>query len=260
MDDGRLLHQGGGYTPAIVTGKPLDLGGAPGREAATGRGVVYAMEAAAKAWSQDLAEMRVAIQGFGNVGSWAARELAERGVKVVAVSDVQGGAFCGGGLDVNELVATTEAGGSVVDAPGIETISNEELIELDCDVLIPAALGKVIRADNAPRVSARWVVEAANYPVTPEGDEILRDRNVRVIPDILANGGGVTGSYFEWTQNIQQFTWKETRFNEELRDHMQRAFDLTEAFATEHRCSLRQAAFALAIQRVAHTAHLRGYV
>jgi len=249
-----------GYTPAIVTGKPLDLGGAPGREAATGRGVVYAMDAAAKAWSAELADMRVAIQGFGNVGSWAARELVERGVKVIAVSDVQGGAFCGAGLDVSELVATTETGGSVVDAPGVETLSNEELIELDCDVLIPAALGKVIRADNAPRVSAKWVVEAANYPVTPDGDEILRDRNVRVIPDILANGGGVTGSYFEWTQNIQQFTWKESRFNDELRDHMQRAFDLAEAFATEHHCSLRQAAFALAIQRVAHTAHLRGYV
>jgi glutamate dehydrogenase (NAD(P)+) len=249
-----------GYTPAIVTGKPLDLGGAPGREAATGRGVVYVMDAAAKAWDVDLGHLRVAIQGFGNVGSWAARDLAERGVRVVAVSDVSGGCFDPGGLDVSALSRIVEEGGSVVDAPGCERLTNEELIELDCDVLIPAALGKVIRSDNADRVQARWVVEAANYPVTPDADRILVDRNVKVIPDILANGGGVTGSYFEWTQNIQQFTWKESRFNDELRDHMQRAFEMTEAFAAEHRCPLREAAFAIAIQRVAHTSHLRGYV
>jgi glutamate dehydrogenase (NAD(P)+) len=249
-----------GYTPAIVTGKPLDLGGAPGREAATGRGVVYVMEAAAKAWSADLADMRVVIQGFGNVGSWAARELDQRGIKVLAVSDAHGGCYSPGGLDITGLVTLTHEGGKISDLPGCEQISNEELLELDCEVLIPAALGQVIRGDNAERINAHWVVEAANYPVTPDADAILLDRGIRVIPDILANGGGVTGSYFEWTQNIQQFTWKESRFNEELRDHLYRAFDLTEAFAYEHHCTLRQAAFALAIQRVAHTARLRGYV
>jgi glutamate dehydrogenase (NAD(P)+) len=148
----------------------------------------------------------------------------------------------------------------VAEAPGYDRISNEELLELDCDVLIPAALGQVIRKDNADRIAARIVVEAANYPTTPDGDAILVDRGVRVIPDILANGGGVTGSYFEWTQNIQQFTWKEEHFNKELEERLRVALAATVAFAEEHDVSLRRAAFALGIERVARAADLRGYV
>jgi glutamate dehydrogenase (NAD(P)+) len=249
-----------GYSPASVTGKPTSLGGAPGREAATGRGVVYILDAAAKQWGIDLERQRVAIQGFGNVGSWAARELAQRGVTVVAVSDVKGGCYSPSGLDIPALVDMVHRGQSVVDAPDTEQISNEELLELECDVLIPAALGNVIRADNADRIRAALIVEAANYPTSPEADKILHERGVRVVPDILANAGGVTGSYFEWTQNIQQFTWKEARFNEELEDKMRHAFDATESFATGKDVTLRQAAFAIGIERVATAARLRGYI
>jgi glutamate dehydrogenase (NAD(P)+) len=249
-----------GYTPAIVTGKPLDFGGAPGREQATGRGCVYVLDAATKHWGVDLSSMRAAIQGFGNVGSWAALELAERGVKVIAVSDMYGGVYRSDGLDVHALAALAREGRAVKEAEEGESITNEDLIELDCDVLIPAALGEVIRKDNAERVRARIVVEAANYPTTPDADKILNDRGVRVIPDVLANGGGVTGSYFEWTQNIQQFTWKESRFNDELEDKLRDAFESVAGFADYHSCSMRMAAFAIAITRVAHAARLRGYI
>jgi glutamate dehydrogenase (NAD(P)+) len=250
-----------GYSPAIVTGKPLDLGGAPGREAATGRGVVYVLEAAARRWGLDLTSLRVAIQGFGNVGSWLAAELAVHDVKVVAVSDVHGGVHRARGLDVRDLLARTRAGGSVVDAvevDGVERVSNDELLGMDCDVLIPAALGDVLDEHNAERVRATMVVEAANHPTTPDADHVFRDRGVRVIPDVLANGGGVTGSYFEWSQNIQQYRWPEERFNTELRAKMTEAFDGTAAFAEAHGVTLRQAAFALALTRVARAEHLRG--
>ena len=249
-----------GYSPAIVTGKPVDLGGAPGRDAATGRGVVYVLEAAARRWELDLAEMRVAIQGFGNVGSWAARELFERGVKVVAVSDVSGGVLNAKGLEIPKLVSWSTSRRKLADVEDCEHIANEELLELDCDVLIPAALGEVITEDNAAAVQAQVVVEAANNPTTPEADKILGDRGVRVVPDVLANAGGVTGSYFEWTQNIQQFRWKESQFNAELQDKMTAAFDAVASFAEHREVSLRQAAFAIGIERVARAARLRGYV
>jgi glutamate dehydrogenase (NAD(P)+) len=252
-----------GYSPAIVTGKPVDLGGAPGREAATGRGVVYVLQAAAARWGLDLPSLRVAIQGFGNVGSWVARELDERRVKVVAVSDVSGGVHHGGGVDVPALVKWVEGRRLLADMPladGAEHVTNAEVLECDCDVLIPAALGEVLRDDNAERVRARVVVEAANNPTTPEADKILADRGVRVIPDVLANAGGVTGSYFEWAQNIQQFRWKEPQFNIELQDAMERAFIATSDFAEQHDVSMRKAAFAIGIERVARAARLRGYV
>jgi glutamate dehydrogenase (NAD(P)+) len=249
-----------GYTPAIVTGKPVEFGGAPGREAATGRGCIYVLEAAAKHWGIHLGDMRVAIQGFGNVGSWAAIELASRGVPVIAVSDMYGAVCDPSGLAIPSLVELVRTGRSVTEAKGGEQISNEELLELECDVLIPAALGEVIRADNADRVRARIVLEAANYPTTPDGDKVLIDRGVRVIPDVLANGGGVTGSYFEWTQNIQQFTWKESKFNEELADKLEEAFDSVSGFAQYHNCSLRKAAYAIGISSVAKAAKLRGYI
>ncbi len=251
-----------GYSPAIVTGKPLDLGGAPGREAATGRGVVYILEAYAEQHGLDMGGLRIAIQGFGNVGSWVATEAAAQGATVVAVSDVSGGVRRDAGLDVARLVEVARAGGTVGDTEqaGVDRVSNEELLESPCDVLVPAALGEVIHTDNAPEIQARVVVEAANYPVTPGADKILGDRGIPVIPDILANAGGVTGSYFEWTQNIQQFTWKEDQFNEELRDRLRAAYQATASAADEYGCTLRQAAFAIGIKKVAQAARMRGYV
>jgi glutamate dehydrogenase (NAD(P)+) len=260
MDAYSSVH---GYSPAIVTGKPLDLGGAPGRDSATGRGVVYVLDACCEHRGIDLASQRVAIQGFGQVGNWVARELADRGATVVAVSDLKGGIVRPAGLDVASLVATVRAGGSVVDHAddtGVEAVSNDELLELDVDVLVPAAVEEVITEDNADRVRAPIVVEAANHPTTPGADKILGDRNVLVIPDILANAGGVTGSYFEWTQNIQQFTWKEERFLTELADRLAKACRDTQAFADERDVTLRQAAFAIGIKRVSDACRLRGYI
>ena len=249
-----------GYSPACVTGKPVEFGGAPGREAATGRGVVYVLDAAAKHWNLDVTSMSVAIQGFGNVGNWAARELVERGAKVIALSDIGGGHFNGGGIDIDAATNLVSHGGSVADLPGGEALTNDELIGCDCDVLIPAALGEVIHRDNADTVQASIVVEAANHPTTPLGDKLLEDKGIRVIPDILANAGGVTGSYFEWTQNIQQFTWKESQFNAELQDRLTVALDRVVAFAEEREISMRQASFAIAIDKFAKAATMRGYV
>lgn len=251
-----------GYSPAIVTGKPLDLGGAPGREAATGRGAVYILRAAAEHWGLGLDEARVVIQGFGNVGSWAARELDSMGVKVVGVSDVSGGVTSSAGLDIGALLKWVAGRRKLADydGGGVEHVTNEELLELDCDVLIPAALGEVITEANAAAVKAGLIVEGANNPTTPEADKILLDRGARIVPDVLANAGGVTGSYFEWAQNIQQFRWKEDRFNQELEDAMVRAFAATVDFAERHDVSLRKAAFAIGIERVARAARLRGYV
>jgi glutamate dehydrogenase (NAD(P)+) len=249
-----------GYSPAIVTGKPLDLGGAPGREAATGRGCTYVLDAWCQHNQRSLPDLRVAIQGFGNVGSWVARELHERGAKVVGVSDVHGALVDPAGIDIRGLVAHVGSGATIPTAGGGDAITNEELLELDCDVLVPAALGEVITDANADRIRAHVVLEAANYPVTPSGDKILRDQGVTVIPDILANAGGVTGSYFEWSQNIQQFTWKEERFNAELLERMQGAYHFTQAFADDHVVPLREAAYAIGIKRVADAARLRGYI
>jgi glutamate dehydrogenase (NAD(P)+) len=260
MDEFSSIH---GYSPAIVTGKPLAFGGAPGRDAATGRGVVDVLAALCAHRGLDLAGMRVAIQGFGQVGSWAARALVEKGARVVAVSDVDGGVQRPEGLDIAGLVALTSQKASVVAAAGrdgVAEISNDDLLELDVDVLIPAALGHVLTEANAGRVRASIVVEAANYPTTPAADKILLDRDVVVVPDILANAGGVTGSYFEWTQNIQQFTWKEDRFLAELADRLTNAYRATQAFADRHDTNLRQAAFALGITRVAEACRLRGYI
>jgi glutamate dehydrogenase (NAD(P)+) len=202
----------------------------------------------------------VVIQGFGNVGSWAARELHERDIKVVAVSDVSGARYNSKGLDVERLVGWATARRPLANLEEGDQLTNEELIELECDVLIPAALGEVITRQNADRVQAKMVVEAANHPTTPEGDKMLEDRGIRVVPDILANAGGVTGSYFEWAQNIQQFKWKEERFNAELEEAMTRAFATTVAFAEKRDVSMRRAAFAIGMERVARAARLRGYV
>lgn len=250
-----------GYTPAAVTGKPIEMGGAPGREAATGRGLVYVVEAAARRWGWDLTGKRVVVQGFGNVGSWAAREFAALGARVVAVSDVRGGVVNDRGLDVDGLVRTVSGGGSVTETDVAHTpIGLDELMTMECDILVPAALGNAITEDNAAAVAAAVVVEGANHPVTPAADRILADRGVRVVPDILANGGGVTGSYFEWTQNIQQFRWKEERFNAELGDRLQSAFTQVADRAEDTGSSYRLAAYSIALDRVARAVRLRGYV
>ncbi len=249
-----------GYTPAIVTGKPVELGGSYGREAATGRGVVYCLQEGARDLGVDLHGATVAIQGFGNVGSWAARLMGETGARVVAVSDVRGGVHAGGGLDVQALFDHVRETGSVVEAPGTEEISNEDLIELDVDVLVPAALGGVIDGRNADRIAARVVVEAANHPVTPSADDVLQERGVAVIPDILVNAGGVTVSYFEWVQNIQQFRWDEDEVNRELRKKMATAWKAVHSRSTVDGIPLRLAAFAIAVERVDRAARLRGYV
>lgn len=257
MDAFSAIH---GYSPGIVTGKPLSMGGAPGREAATGRGCVYVLDAWCQHHKRRLSDLRVAVQGFGNVGSWMAQELHDRGVTVLAVSDVRGGVVDVDGLDVPTLLAATRDGGSIHGAGQGDPITNDELLELECDVLAPAAIGEVITLSNAARVRAEVVVEAANYPVTPDADQVLRAAGTTVLPDILANAGGVTGSYFEWTQNIQQFSWKEDRFTTELIDRMQGAYRATQAFADDHGVALRTAAYALGIERVSDAVRLRGYV
>jgi glutamate dehydrogenase (NAD(P)+) len=249
-----------GYTPAIVTGKPVELGGSLGRDAATGRGCVFALEEAAKDLAIDLGGATVAVQGFGNVGSWFARLVGGLGCRVVAVSDVSGGIYRADGLDVNAAFAHAQETGSVIDAPGTEAITNDELIELDVNVLVPAALDRVVNDVNADRVRARVVVEAANHPVTPAADEILNAAGKVVIPDILANAGGVTVSYFEWVQNIQQFRWDEDHVNDELRKTMARAWKSVHERATADGIPLRLAAFAIAVERVDRADRLRGYV
>ncbi|MBA2385280.1 MAG: glutamate dehydrogenase [Actinobacteria bacterium] len=249
-----------GYTPGIVTGKPVELGGSLGREAATGRGVVYAIEDAARDLGIELEGATVAVQGFGNVGSWFARLVLELGCRVVAVSDVKGGIHRAGGLDVDAVAEHVRESGSVVGVPDTESISNEELIELDVDVLVPAALDRVITERNADRVRARLIAEAANHPVSPAGDEILEANGKTVIPDILANAGGVTVSYFEWVQNIQQFRWEEEHVNTELKKTMSRAWEAVYARSQADGIPLRLAAFAIAVEKVDRADRLRGYV
>ena len=252
--------QRNGHTPAIVTGKPVALGGSLGRDAATGRGCIIVLDEAIRDAGKQPQDLTVAIQGFGNVGSWAARLAAEKGYRIVAVSDVRGGIYNDQGLDIEALTGHARENGSVVDFPGSEPLDGDAILELDVDVLIPAALGEVITKSNADRIRAEIIIEAANHPITPVADEILRDRGVTIVPDILANAGGVTVSYFEWTQNIQQFSWDEERVNTELTKKMTGAYQQIRDAAESQATDLRQAAFALAVQRVAEAAHLRGYV
>jgi glutamate dehydrogenase (NAD(P)+) len=250
-----------GYTPAIVTGKPVALGGQPGRESATGLGVVHILEAWARENDLDLVGCPVIVQGFGNVGSFAAREAAARGCHIVGVSDRFGAVYNESGLDVGALFDLVRSGGKVTDYEAAhDVLSNEELLVAPCTVLIPAALDEQLHEDNAGDVQARVVIEAANYPTTPNADKLLGDRGITVVPDVLANAGGVTVSYFEWTANIQQMPWSEDRFNQALHDYMVRAYDVTSSFTKEQACSMRQAAFAIGIRRVAEAVRMRGYI
>lgn len=249
-----------GHEPGIVTGKPVALGGSHGREAATGRGVVLVLDEAAKQHGLDPNDPTVAIQGYGNVGSWTARLAAEAGYRVVAVSDVNGGIHMGDGFDIDLLDKHVAERGTVTGMDGTEPLSNSELLLLDVDVLIPAALGEVIDHTNADGVRANMIIEAANHPVTPAADAMLSERGVTVLPDILANAGGVTVSYFEWTQNIQEFQWDEHRVNDELANYMRAAYRKVRERADDMETTMRRAAFAIGISEVAEAAHLRGYV
>ncbi|MDZ7778736.1 MAG: Glu/Leu/Phe/Val dehydrogenase dimerization domain-containing protein [Gemmatimonadota bacterium] len=247
-----------GFTPAVVTGKPLEVGGSPGRNSATGRGVAAVTARAVADLELDLRGTTVAVQGFGNVGSWAAHFLAEMGAKVVAVSDVNGGIFNAEGLDVDGLRALVEAGRSVVEHEDAEHIDNDALLTSEVDVLIPAALGGVLHRGNARDVRARLVVEGANAPTTPGADAILHERGVTVVPDILANAGGVTVSYFEWVQNLQQFRWTAEQVDSQLAQTLEEAYDNVAETAGKHGITLRTAAFVVAIERVAAAMKLRG--
>jgi glutamate dehydrogenase (NAD(P)+) len=248
-----------GYSvPGVVTGKPLTLGGSEGRAEATGTGLVFAIEEAAKAIGLPLEGSTCVVQGFGNVGSVAAEQMARRGSRAIAISDWQGGVYAPGGLDVAALKRFVEETGSVVDFPGAEAITNEELLELPCDVLIPAAIECQIHGGNANRIRARMVAEGANGPTMPEADEILFDRGILVLPDIFANAGGVTVSYFEWVQSLQWFPWTLEEVNERLQQIMQRSFATVYAAAQEHGVNMRTAALAQAIDRVADFTRLRG--
>lgn len=239
-----------GFSPGVVTGKPLDLFGSAGREEATGRGVLYALEEALADQGRALADSTVALQGFGNVGSNAARLIAERGGRIVAVADHLGGVAKEDGLDIPALVAFAAEHRTVHGFPGGDAFDGSQIIGWPADVLIPAALEDAIDIDNAKDVKAKIIVEAANGPTTPEADTLLRDGDVLIVPDVLANAGGVTVSYFEWAQNIQQFRWEIDRVNDELEKVMRRAYGAVRDVAKAKAVDLRTAAFVLAIQRV----------
>ncbi|MFU8817508.1 MAG: Glu/Leu/Phe/Val family dehydrogenase [Pseudomonadales bacterium] len=257
MDEYSKFH---GYTPGVVTGKPLELGGSAGRVSATGRGLFFAVERLAQDIDLSLAGARVALQGFGNVGYWAAKFLSEAGCRIVAVSDVDGSVVCPDGLDIDTLERAARERGSVVhaDCAGAEQLHRDVLVTVECDILVPAALGNAIHKDNAHQVQARLIAEGANHPTTPEADRILAERGVVVLPDIYANAGGVTVSYFEWVQNLQQMRWSAERVDEELRAVMLAAYDDLQAAAAEFSTDLRTAAFVVAVRRVAEAARLRG--
>ncbi len=249
-----------GHSPGVVTGKPVDLFGSAGREAATGRGVMFAVLEALRHDGEDIRGKKVAVQGYGNVGSWAARLLAAQGAQIVAVSDVRGGVQSPEGLDLAAVDAQVKATGSVVGTPGTDAITNEALLVMACDILIPAALGEVITADNAPHLRCRYIAEGANGPTTYAANQILNARGVTTLPDIFANAGGVTVSWFEWVQNIQQFQWTEAEVNSRLEDKMRAGFQALVATAGRHRCGLREAAFILALERVAAATRKRGFL
>jgi len=257
MMDTYSMHQG--YTvPGVVTGKPISLGGSEGRTEATARGTVFCIAEAADHLGIDLRKATVAIQGFGNAGSIAARLIAEEGATVVAVSDSTGGIHAPDGLDIPRVIKWKKEHGTVQGFPGAQDVSNAEVLEVDCDILIPAALESQITSRNAGKIKAKIVAEAANGPTTPDADIELFRRGVFMIPDILCNSGGVTVSYFEWVQDLNRDHWNETVVNEKLKEMMTRAFAETLTIAERERCDMRTAAYLLAVQRVADATSLRG--
>ena len=256
MDTYSMHH---GYSiPGVVTGKPIMLGGSAGRNEATGRGCVFAIEDAAKELGIDLSSASVVVQGFGNAGSVAATLLHDAGVKVVGVSDSSGGISNPTGLEIPSVANHKRETGTVVGYPDSENVTNDELLELQCDILLPAALEEQITSENASDIKARLIAEAANGPTTPEADRILFDRGIFVLPDIFANAGGVTVSYFEWVQALQAFPWSEEEVNERLRGIMTRSFKTVHDAAQKHGVHMRTAALCVAIQRVADFTEIRG--
>ncbi len=256
MDEYGRLH---GHTPAIVTGKPVELGGTVGRVEATGEGVAVVAREIARGIGLDLDGARVAVQGFGNVGSHAAAALVRLGCRVVAVSDVAGAVHNPRGLDVDELVRRARAGIPGHDGMELDLIGNDDLLAVDCEILVPAAVGGVLHGGNADRVRARMVVEGANGPLTPGADAVLAERGVVVVPDILANAGGVVVSYLEWVQNLQNVRWERRQVDEELTRRLLLATSAVEARAAADGCSLRQAAYRVAVSRVASAETMRGH-
>ncbi len=250
-----------GYSvPAVVTGKPLEIGGSEGRTSATGHGVVICMvEALKRQGITDPSNVSVVVQGFGNVGTYAANHAFELGFKVVGISDVSGGIYNPNGLDVQAVRAYYAETGSLKDFGDAENITNEELIALPCDVLIPAAMESQLTRLNADNVKAKLIVEGANGPTTPAADDILHDKGVLIIPDILANAGGVTVSYFEWVQDLQAFFWDQEEISRQLRRLMIKAYDFTAHTAEEYDINMRTAAQVAAIKRVAQALQIRGF-
>lgn len=257
MDAYGQLH---GHSPAIVTGKPVELGGSFGREAATGRGVAHIFRKAADDLGLNTQTARVVVQGFGNVGSWSARLMHDSGCRIIGVSDVEGGVYNAEGLDIARLQSHQRLTSGVSGFTGGEEISNCELLQLDCDVLVPAAIDNVITVDNAHNIKAPLILEAANHPITPEADRMLSDGGVTILPDILVNAGGVIVSYFEWTQNLQEFHWEEKRVNEELRKTILKAYHEVRLRTIKEGISYRQASFEIGVERVARAVELRGFV
>lgn len=248
----------GHSVPGVVTGKPLCLGGSKGRLEATARGVFYVTEQTCAYKGLSLSESTFAIQGFGNVGSHTARIIHEHGGKVVAVSDVSGGTHNPAGLDIPKVIAHVAQKKQLREFSGGKPITNKQLLECKCDILIPAAIEGQITEENAPHIKAQIIVEAANAPTTPAGDRILRERGVLVVPDILANAGGVTVSYFEWVQSLQAYFWSEEEVNEKLRKVMTQAFTETVAMMEKYRVDMRMGAMMLGVGRVAEAAGYRG--
>ena len=255
--DAYALHAGHAV-PAVVTGKPVPIGGSAGRVEATGRGVVYAIQAALQLRDQRLDGARIVVQGFGNAGAVAARLFSEQGARIVGVNDSSGGIYNPAGLDVDAVVRWKAENGTVGGYRAADAIANGELLTLDCDILIPAALEKQLTATNAAAVKARVIAEAANGPTTPEADDILHDRGITLIPDILANAGGVTVSYYEWVQGLQAYSWTEDEVNARLRSTMNRSFQAVHATAERYGVTMRNAALITAVQRVAESMKLRG--
>jgi len=248
-----------GYSvPAVVTGKPVEIGGSLGRKEATGRGVMFTTREALKYLGMPIEGTRVAVQGFGNVGAIGAQLLQELGCTVIAASDTRGGIYNPKGLNVEDVMCHKRETGTVVGYPGTDTVTNKELLELDCEVLVPAALENEITQATADRVKARIIAEGANGPTTPEADDILFDKGAFVVPDILANAGGVTVSYFEWVQGLQNFFWSEDEVNKNLEKIMVKAFEDVLAISQRREVNMRIAAYILAIDRVATATMLRG--
>jgi glutamate dehydrogenase (NAD(P)+) len=255
MDEYSRKH---GYTPAIVTGKPVSLGGSKGRESATGLGVFLTTRHACRDHGVMLKDGKVVIQGFGNVGSWVASYLHEGGAKIIAVADADGAVRNDKGLDVYALLKWTRENKSVNGFPGGDSFPKDKIFSIPCDILIPAAMNGVITEANVNEINAKLVVEGANNPINPHADHILAEKKIPVVPDILANAGGVTVSYFEWTQNLQQFYWEEKEVQQKLENVMDKAYLEVSDMARKRSVNMRTAAFMVAIQRVYEAVQLRG--